>query len=407
MKILLATSAAVPAGGGVASYNQELVKSLKDKNDFYLLTSADEHNVEGYIRTDCIHDENIFDFHVTKRLIDSVNGEGYDLIINSDSEFVTVAAPFLSAPIISVAHFVNGIFADRAGYNSPYNNAIIALSYYGKKYLEKKFRIKDSSKVKVVYNFVHPSPKEYKKDTNERIKIVYPGGTSIKKSVDVVMEVAYRLKQTDCDFSFIWLGGSLLPSANFSFFRIKDIKQMLHGDERFTITGKLPRQEAEEIISSANIFLLPSRGEGCPMTLLEAMRDGCIPIVSDAKHGSRELIELSKAGFITKQNDSKSIASLIKDIILQHEKYSDYYAKTKLFSDTKLSPKEWTSQMLSIFEETTATPKKTLKIDLEHFKESINGYVKLKKQDRRNAMISSAVNRIKMDWLYLKWRGWR
>ena len=34
MKILLATSATVPSGGGIASYNQELLALLGDVNEF-------------------------------------------------------------------------------------------------------------------------------------------------------------------------------------------------------------------------------------------------------------------------------------------------------------------------------------------------------------------------------------
>lgn len=407
MKILLATSMAIPSGGGIASYNQELVKSLKDGNDLYLLTAADEHNVDGYIRTDSIYGYNIYDYKFAKRLIDKINGDGYELIINSNSYFIAIAAPFLKAPIVSVAHFVNGIAADCAGYNSAYNSAIIALSYYCKTYLEKKFNIGDVDKVKVIYNFVPSSNNNFEKTKTERLKIVYPGGTSIKKSVDVVMDVVYRLKRTSLDFSFYWLGGSLLPSANFSVLRIKDIKQMIHNDPRFIITGIVPRNDAERIISSANVFLLPSRGEGCPMTLLEAMRDGCIPIVSDARHGSRELIELSKAGFVLKQGDSKSIVKLISDIINHHENFFEYYIKTKSFSEETLSLKEWVAAMNNTIFEAIKRPKNMIYLDEACYKQSAKEFKRLLKQDRRKSILYSAINRIKMDWLYLKWRGWK
>ena len=407
MKILLATSAAIPSGGGIASYNQELLQLLGKDNEFHLLTSADEHNVEGYLSTECVYRININDYNIARLVIDKINSKQFDLIINSDSELVSISAPFLKAPIITVAHFVNGILADRAGINSEYVNTIISLSYYGKAYLEKKFGITDASKVKVVYNFVRKKCFESGKENNRKLVIVYPGGTSIKKSLDVVMDVAYRLKRTKLDFIFYWLGNTILPSANFSIFGVKDLRQMLHDDPRFVITGFVPREQSESIISSANVFLLPSRGEGCPMTLLEAMRAGCIPIVSDAKHGSRELVEKSNFGFVIKQGDSKAICSLINDIICNHDRYREYYLGTKQFSDDELSPQKWGDQMSVIIKQAVDSTRTTEIFSEFSYKTSLLKYKRLLKQDRRIAKLNSFINRVKMDWLFLKWKGWK
>ena len=400
MKILLATSRAIPGGGGIASYNQELIKALRKDNKFFLLTSSDEHNVEGFEYTESLYGDDIYNYDNASMILQRINDERFDLIINSNSDFISIVAPFLNAPIISVSHFVNGFIADCAGHNSEYNNAIIALSYYGKSYLEKKFKIKNPAKVKVVYNFVHPQSFIMDKLNNKRLVIVFPGGNSVMKSIDVVMDVAYRLKKTKLDFQFCWLGNTKLPSANLSIFGVKDLRQMLHGDDRFILTGKLPREKAERYISSANIFLLPSRGEGCPMTLLEAMRAGCIPIVSNAKHGSRELIESSNAGFVVKQGDSNAIVSLIEDIINYHSKYYEYYKKTRSFSEKELSPE-------SIICEALSKPKKNIELTEEEFKRSSKKYLALKNKGDMDARLSSAYNRVRMDWLYLRWRGWK
>lgn len=404
MRILMATSAAVPSGGGIASYNQELIKVYRDKNEFHLLTSANERDVDGFISTESIYGKNINDYGFASELISRINGLKYDLIINSNSTFITIAAPFINAPIISVAHFVNGILADRAGYNGQYNNAIIVLSNYSKSYLERKFGISDSAKIKVVYNFVQQKKSDSNKIENSTIKIVYPGGTSVKKSSDVVMDVAYRLKRTNLNFTFYWLGGTLLPSASFSIFGVRDIKQMINGDPRFIITGLVPRNEAENHIASANVFLLPSRGEGCPMTLLEAMRVGCIPVVSDAHHGSLELIDSSKAGIIVKQGDSKATFNTLVDIIQNHENYKIYYNKSKIFSETALSPEVWKSQMDELIKEAISFPKKNIAWNVVEYSKSVRGYVKLVRQDRISNMIASAKNRLKMDWLYFRWK---
>lgn len=125
MKILLATSKGIPAGGGIASYNQELVRLLGKDNDIYLLTDADENNVEGYKRTYRTFGNKNSDFEYCKVLVDNINSANYDCIINSNSSFIPVLAPFLKAHIISVSHFVNGRHAINAGYNAKYQSCVI------------------------------------------------------------------------------------------------------------------------------------------------------------------------------------------------------------------------------------------------------------------------------------------
>lgn len=407
MKILLATSAAIPAGGGIASYNQELVRALGYDYEIHLLTASREFNVPGYASTLSLQGKNVLSFKFALSLVKYINEQKYNLILNSNSSVMAYLAPFVNAPIVTVSHFVNGIHADCAGYNNEYISRIIALSNYGKQYIEKKFCIKEKDKVVVVYNFVHPIKFSLNKLKQNPLVIVYPGGTSIMKSADVVMETAYRLKKSDLNFRFVWLGGTRLPSDNMSIFGIREITQMLHGDERFEIVGRVPREIAESYIAQSNIFLLPSRGEGCPMTLLEAMRVGCIPVVSDAHHGSREIIEMCKCGEIVQQGNSKALYNTIKNIIINYNDYIDCYKQTSEFSSKFLSPEIWTEQMADVIKNAIYSTKKTIELKEEEFNESLKGYLKFQRIDRHKMQIASAINRIKMDWLYIKWKGWK
>ena len=380
MRILLATSAAVPSGGGIASYNQELLKAFSSDNSLYLLTDSQESNVIGFKTTQSTFGHSVTSFEYVKDLVEQINASKYDIIINSNSAFIPVISPFLNAPIVSVSHFVDGMLAYNAGYNNKYLNAIISLSEYGKEYILSKFKIADKEKVKVIYNFVHPKYSVIDKTSNPILTIVYPGGTSIKKSFDVVMQAAMMLKRTNLKFRFIWLGGTKLPSARFSLLKISDIRQILFGDDRIEIKGVVPREDAELIMSSANVFLLPSRGEGCPMTLLEAMRSGCIPIISDAKHGSLDLINMSGAGIIVPQDNYKELFKQLVDIINNHKKYSYLYDKTKEFSTTKLTPTEWKKQMEEVIFKAVSIPKIVEHLSKDAFVHSLNPYLQLIKR---------------------------
>jgi glycosyltransferase involved in cell wall biosynthesis len=402
MKILLATSMAIPSGGGIASYNQELVRLLSHKNSIYLLTDANEVEVEGYEKTYRTYGHSNNDYDYCAKLVTKINEDEYDCIINSNSQFIPVLAPFLKPAIISVSHFVNGKLALNAGYNADNIDAIIALSEYGKKFLIDRFRIKKTEKIKVIYNFVETSKSpKLDKVSHKPLRIVYPGGTSIEKSVDVIQKLIYRLIDSDLDFEFYWLGGTKLPSANLSIFGLHETYDLFKSDPRLTITGKLSREKAIEIIESANIFLLPSRGEGCPMTLLEAMRGGCIPVISDSKHGSRELVEASGVGFITKQGSSSDIFDKLSYIITNHNKYIDQYTQSFRFLTDNLSHVIWADKMEKVMSEVMSHPSMYVPITKNAFFKSANGYSRLTKLERIKTMVKSLLYRAKIDISFL------
>lgn len=219
--------------------------------------------------------------------------------------------------------------------------------------------------------------------------------------MDVIQKLIYRLIDSDLEFEFYWLGGTKLPSANLSIFGLHDTYDLFKSDRRLIITGKLSREKAIEIIESANIFLLPSRGEGCPMTLLEAMRGGCIPVISDSEHGSRELIEASGVGFITKQGSSSDIFDKLSYIITNHNKYTDQYTQSFRFLTENLSHVIWAEKMEKVMMEVMDSPSRYVPITKKMFLKSANGYRRLVKLERIKTMVKSLLYRAKIDISFL------
>lgn len=403
MKILLATSKAIPSGGGIASYNQELVNLFTKEHQIDLLTDADEQEVEGYSECKSNFGHVNRDESYCKSLVEGINAADYDCIINSNSAFIPVIAPFLSVPIVSVSHFVNGRLAINAGYNSQYLSGIIALSHYCKDFLCKRFQIVDTDKIKVVYNFVKNdnSYLNQGKECSHPLIIVYPGGTAIAKSVDVVVHTVYKLLKSDLDFKFYWLGGTKLPCSKL-FGKVKSLDDLFPSDHRLIITGVLPRTEAMTMIANANIFLLPSRGEGCPMTLLEAMRGGCIPVVSDAHHGSREILEKAGVGIITKQDSATDLFDSISDIIKNHDKYKSNYNDSIDYLHNYLSEEKWGNEMVKIINNAVLSSRLTIPFEHTVFIESTKGYTALLRKERIKSMLSSLLYRMKIECFFYR-----
>lgn len=362
MKILLATTAATLNGGGIGSYNVEFCDAFRECFVLHLLTREPFLEIDGYEKVFSLGLHPLRGYIDYKNLIDTINKEGYDVVFNSDSSVLAVIAPFLKVPIVSVSHTYNNLPAIRAGFNHRYIAKIIALSKAGKSYLESKFQIENSEKVIYLYNFVHHEKKSApsNKETRKILNIVYPGGAIPMKSPDMVVEALNRLTRTDINFNFYWFGNDIVPLKKFSF--PKTIADLISADKRIKILGKVSRMEARKIIDSANIFVLPSRAEGCPVSLMEAMCTGCIPIVGSGKHVCREILEDGDFGLIVEKNSSESLYRAFIEVLSTPSKYSDSYKKTLEYSNRRLSESMWRKKMIDIFVNASNSKKEYLPI---------------------------------------------
>lgn len=332
MKILLCSSSF--GGGGITSYAHELIENYSVGNELYVMLGSEKKHPINNKNVKVLH-HNMSDISINNLLnvTSIINNEiKPDIVINSFARVISLIAPYLnnSIKLITVSHSLKYIEAELAGMNSKYIDNIIALSHSGKEYIKKRFSIKDTKKISVVYNFVgkHPQAAEYrdKKKQNNTINIVYPGGCAGSKTPELVIKVLRELQKTDLDFKFYWMGGNYVHlSRHFPFLGINDIRKLVKEDKRIIFTGKVPREEANEIISNANIFFSPSRREGCPMSLIEAMRVGAICIVSDFPIANKEIIKDKTNGYVIPHNNINGFVKRITDIITNHEEYTHIY----------------------------------------------------------------------------------
>lgn len=352
MKILLASSSF--GGGGITSYALELIDKNSVGNDFYVMLGNDKKSPIRNKNVKVIY-QNMSDISICnlKKTIEIINNDiKPDIVINSFAKVVSLIAPYLNNNIklITVSHSLKYIEAELAGMNNKYVDNIIALSHSGKSYISKRFSIKDTDKISVIYNFVgeHPQAEEYRKRKleNKTINIVYPGGCAGSKTPELVIRVLKELQKTDLNFKFYWMGGNYIHlSRHFPFLGVNDIRDFVKSDERIIFTGKIPRGEANEIISNANIFFSPSRREGCPMSLIEAMRVGAICIVSDFPIANKEIIEDGVNGYVIPHTDIQGFVERIKDIIEKHAEYNHIYNSAYKTYHEELRYENWKRQM--------------------------------------------------------------
>ena len=73
-----------------------------------------------------------------------------------------------------------------------------------------------------------------------------------------------------------------------------------------------------EIAAEHDVFVLPTRAEGFPVALLEAMSVGLVPVVSDLRSGIRELVSDGIHGMLRPTGDITGFAEAIR--VLHHDR---------------------------------------------------------------------------------------
>lgn len=87
------------------------------------------------------------------------------------------------------------------------------------------------------------------------------------------------------------------------------------------------RQNPLPYYQDASVFMMTSSYEGWPMTLMEAMQNGCVPIVFDSFKAVYEIIMNEKNGVIIREGDIQAYESQLKKLMSDNKWRENLAAK--------------------------------------------------------------------------------
>jgi glycosyltransferase involved in cell wall biosynthesis len=92
------------------------------------------------------------------------------------------------------------------------------------------------------------------------------------------------------------------------------VKGLESGNIPFTLHGFVSQDKISELISRWDLLLFPSQVEGFPLTLIEAMNNGIVPIANELPGITDFILTSGKDGFIVKENNIKDFVSRIEQL---------------------------------------------------------------------------------------------
>ncbi len=156
-----------------------------------------------------------------------------------------------------------------------YADRVIAVSQYTAQMIMSRYRI-DTAKIRIVHNAFTLSEESVtaKKRIFKGPTVLFLGRITLQKGPDYYLEVAARVLKTHPEARFIVAGtGDMARKL------LRD-SAALKLQNKFLFTGFLNREQVEEILRAADIYMLPSVSEPFGISPLEAMAFGLTSIIS-------------------------------------------------------------------------------------------------------------------------------
>jgi colanic acid/amylovoran biosynthesis glycosyltransferase len=264
---------------------------------FKRLTSGDKSQLKRqnltaaleYIQPDVVHVQWVSNISLFEDLLKS---QTYKFVL-SQRGFQTNVRPFVNKANFEYLQYWLPHF-------SGFHSVSQAISKEGDKIYKRQNKIDH-----VVYTGLDLSRFEFNSLAvqNEVLEIISVGRPHWKKGYDISIKAMAELKVQGLQFHYQIVGG-------------EDDQELLFIIEDLGLTSdvellpQLPQQKVFELMSSADVFLLPSIEEGIANVAVEAMALGC-PVISTNCGGMEELITHQKEGWIVPVYDYKAMAAQI------------------------------------------------------------------------------------------------
>lgn len=212
-----------------------------------------------------------------------------------------------------------------------------AISYVTEQSLQEKYPASKEafethySSIHLTNNDFATSPKSYSEQLSSP-KIVSVGSLEqLYKGPDTMLKCLSLLDDQDVSADLTWLGGGKYRSE------LQQQANELGIDDRIQFLGRVSSEQVHATLDNADLFVLPSRMEGLPRAMIEAMARG-LPCIGTTVGGIPEL--LPKANTVPPDDPcrlAETVESLVADPERMTKQAAENFQKAKTYHEDVLN----------------------------------------------------------------------
>lgn len=140
-----------------------------------------------------------------------------------------------------------------------------------------------------------------------KAQVVAVGRLEHQKGFDLLLQAFARVCARHPQWRLVILGEGSLRSE------LERLRDRLGLRDRVELPGRV--KEPQEVLRRSSLFVLPSRYEGSPMALLEAMACGLAVIAADCRSGPREVIRDGVDGRLVPGEDVAALSAAMDELM--------------------------------------------------------------------------------------------
>ena len=137
--------------------------------------------------------------------------------------------------------------------------------------------------------------------------VLFLGRLDVRKSPDVLLRSSKKTLEQHPDATLLF-GGDGYPE------RYEALARELGIADRCEFLGWITGEDKERLFERAGIYCLPSKNEGMPMSVLEAMAHG-VPTIATPVGGVPQVIEDGVNGFLMPVDDEERLSELLCNLM--------------------------------------------------------------------------------------------
>ena len=148
-----------------------------------------------------------------------------------------------------------------------------------------------------------------------KLNLLFVGRIVYQKGLDLLFDALSDL--LDLPWQLILVGDG--PARN----TLQEQAAALDLEERITFLGWKSRHELQQLYQEASIFVFPSRDEGMPNAVLEAMA-ASLPVIASDIAGNEELIQEGVTGLLVLKEDRVLLSQAIHELLIDTTKREQF-----------------------------------------------------------------------------------
>jgi len=222
---------------------------------------------------------------------------------------------------------------------------MITISNFNREYLIKELQL-DGEKIVVnrcgvnVSNF---TPKERENIRPNRPMILTIARLHPIKALECLIETYRILKASGVVFKGIIIGEGKERK------NLENLIRKYSLTENVKLIGAKTQLEIVSYLKKSAIFVLPSRSEGLPIVIMEALASG-IPVIASNIAGIPEIVHNDKSGYLVPVGDSHKLAEKIKELLLDEEKRTKFGQYGRRLVEKDFSLKKQVCRLIDLWQ---------------------------------------------------------